>query len=94
MTYCAISNIQLNLEKTQQIGSQPLETSVLATDNDLVALAEKLSELEVPLKVLLQALAIAAYDKAAAYRYADNYLNNLKKQEQLLLESSSNLRDS
>ncbi|RCJ35435.1 hypothetical protein A6770_16530 [Nostoc minutum NIES-26] len=73
-----MSNIQVNLEKAQKIGSQLLETTVPETNKNLVILAEKLTEFEVPLKVLLQALAIAAYDSAAAFRYADNYLNNLK----------------
>jgi hypothetical protein len=88
MNYSAMPNMRIN----QQLSSEPLETTVAATEKDSVMLAEKLTEFEVPLKVLLQALAIAAYDGAAAIRYAEQYLNKRKKQKQILLRSFSNVR--
>lgn len=88
MTYSAIPNIRVN----QELDSEPLKTTVAATEIDSVMLAEKLAEFEVPLKVLLQALAIAAYDSAAAFRYAEQYLNKRKKSKQVLLRSFSNIR--
>ncbi|MBD2363211.1 hypothetical protein H6G36_18805 [Anabaena minutissima FACHB-250] len=54
------------------------ETTFPATDRDLLILTEKLSDEEVPTKVFFQAIAIAAYDGAAAFRYADNYLTTVK----------------
>jgi hypothetical protein len=62
-----------------------------ATDRDLLNLIQKFSGVDTPTKVVLQAIAIATYDCASAFRYADNYLNILKHQKQrkklLLLES-------
>ncbi len=52
-----------------------------ATDEELVLLTERLVEVEVPTNVFFQAVAIAAYDCASAFRYADNFLNNFKKAE-------------
>ncbi len=58
-------------------------------------LMEKFSGFEIPTKVFSQALAIAAYDRASAFRYADNYVNVLKNKTKrkhwLLLHSSSDL---
>jgi hypothetical protein len=88
MTYSAMQNIRVN----QELDSESLKTSVAATEIDSVMLAEKLTEFEVPLKVLLQALAIAAYDSEAALRYAEQYLNKRRKSKQILLKSFSNLR--
>ena len=68
-------------EKEVEIESQ--EIALPASNRDLVILAETLTNFEIPLNVLLQAMAIAAYDGAAAFRYADNYLNNLKNQHYL-----------
>lgn len=58
------------------------ETTLPATDRDLLILTQRLCDQEVPIKVLLQAIAIAAYDGAAACRYADNYLTSVKHQRQ------------
>lgn len=68
-------------EKEVEIESQ--EIALPASNRDLVILAETLTNFEIPLNVLLQAMAIAAYDGAAAFRYADNYLSNLKNQHYL-----------
>ncbi|MEA5503080.1 hypothetical protein VB735_08170 [Halotia wernerae UHCC 0503] len=57
------------------------EIALPATDGELVLLTEKLLEVEIPTNVFFQAIAIAAYDCASAFRYADNYLTNLKKAE-------------
>jgi hypothetical protein len=57
---------------------QEEKDSFPATDEDLIAFAEKFSSFEVPYKVFLQAISIAAYDIAAACRYADNYLTTKK----------------
>ncbi|WP_214437794.1 hypothetical protein [Atlanticothrix silvestris] len=69
-----------------------------ASDRDLVILAEKLTEFEVPLNVLLQAMSIAAYDGTAAFRYADHYLNHLNNKNELeslfLLQSNTDLENS
>lgn len=54
------------------------ETTFRATDEDLLILTEKFLGFEIPPKVFLQAIAIADYDSAAAFRYVDNYLTNLK----------------
>ncbi|MEH2183899.1 hypothetical protein [Nostoc sp.] len=66
------------------------ETIFPATDEDLLILTEKFLGFEIPSKVFLQAIAIADYDGAAAFRYVDNYLINLKnkkkrKQKKLLV---------
>jgi hypothetical protein len=52
--------------------------TVPATDEDLLILTQKLSNQLVPTKVFFQAVAIAAYDGASAFRYADNYLTSAK----------------
>ncbi|MEH2313594.1 MAG: hypothetical protein V7K18_25900 [Nostoc sp.] len=54
------------------------ETTFPATDKDLLILTEKFLRFEIPSKVFLQAIAIADYDGAAAFRYVDNYLTTLK----------------
>ncbi|MGJ5634711.1 hypothetical protein [Nostoc sp. CALU 1950] len=66
------------------------ETTFPATDEDLLTLTEKFLGFEIPSKVFLQAIAIADYDGAAAFRYVDNYLITLKnkkkcKQKKLLV---------
>jgi hypothetical protein len=57
------------------------ETAFPATDNELLILTQRLSGFEVPIKVFLQAVSIAAYDCASAFRYAENYLTTAHKQE-------------
>ncbi|BAB72419.1 hypothetical protein ACN23B_02295 [Anabaena sp. FACHB-709] len=52
--------------------------TVPATDDDLLILTQKLSNQFVPTQVFFQAVAIAAYDGASAFRYADNYLTSAK----------------
>jgi hypothetical protein len=54
------------------------EITFPATDRDLLILTEKFLGFEIPSKVFLQAIAIAAYDSASAFRYVDNYLAILK----------------
>jgi hypothetical protein len=54
------------------------ETTFPATDQELLVLTEKFLGFEIPSKVFLQAIAIADYDGAAAFRYVDNYLTTLK----------------
>ncbi|MEH2191355.1 MAG: hypothetical protein V7K98_01625 [Nostoc sp.] len=54
------------------------ETTFPATDKDLLILTEKFLGFEIPSKVFLQAIAIADYDGAAAFRYVENYLTTLK----------------
>ncbi|QLE55674.1 hypothetical protein [Nostoc sp. TCL26-01] len=54
------------------------EDTIPATDNDLLVLTQRLSHQRVPTKVFFQAIAIAAYDGASAFRYADNYLTSVK----------------
>ncbi|MCC5607406.1 hypothetical protein LC612_11540 [Nostoc sp. CHAB 5834] len=56
------------------------ETTFPGTDKDLLILTEKFLGFEIPSKVFLQAIAIADYDGAAAFRYVDNYLTTLKNQ--------------
>jgi hypothetical protein len=51
------------------------QTAFPATDKELLILTEKLSELEIPIQVFLQAVSIAAYDCVSAFRYADKYLS-------------------
>ncbi|MBE9006171.1 hypothetical protein IQ259_14185 [Fortiea sp. LEGE XX443] len=55
------------------------ETALPATDRELILLTERISQFEIPIQVFLQAVAIAAYDCEAAFRYADNYLITHKK---------------
>ncbi len=66
------------------------ETTFPATDEDLLILTEKFLGFEIPSKIFLQAIAIADYDGAAAFRYVDNYLITVKnkkkrKQKKLLV---------
>lgn len=70
------------------------ETTFPATDEDLLNLTEKFLGFEIPSKVFLQAIAIADYDGAAAFRYVDNYLitiknKNKRKQKKLLVLGAS-----
>jgi hypothetical protein len=69
----------LNIRENKQIKFEPLETAVAATEEELVVLAEKLTQVAIPLEVLMQTLNLAKSDKAAAFRYADNYLNKTRK---------------
>ncbi|MHC5863354.1 hypothetical protein [Nostoc sp.] len=73
----------------KQIKFEPLEATVAATEEESVILAEKLTQVAIPLHVLLQALNIAKYDKAAAFRYADNYLNKIRNKEWMSRKSLS-----
>ncbi|WP_414565938.1 MULTISPECIES: hypothetical protein [unclassified Anabaena] len=72
------------------------ETAFPATDKELLILTQQLSGFEVPIKVFLQAVAIAAYDCESAFRYADNYLtmvqrkNKGKSKNLLLFRTSPN----
>ncbi|BAY13146.1 hypothetical protein [Calothrix sp. NIES-2098] len=54
------------------------EISLPVTEEDLLILMQKFAGYEIPTKVFSQAVAIAAYDRASAFRYADNYVNILK----------------
>ncbi|HIK03308.1 MAG TPA: hypothetical protein IGS40_01115 [Trichormus sp. M33_DOE_039] len=54
------------------------EVTFPATDGDLLILTQRLCDQEVPSKVFFQAIAIAAYDGASAFRYADQYLTSVK----------------
>lgn len=56
-------------------------TTIPASDHDLLILTERLAQHLVPTKVFFQALAIAAYDGASAFRYADNYLMKIKRRK-------------
>ncbi|MBE9051667.1 hypothetical protein IQ243_14790 [Nostocales cyanobacterium LEGE 11386] len=75
------------------------ETALPATDRELLILTQKLSGFEIPIKVFLQAVAIAAYDCASAFRYADNYLailqnkNKHKRKNLFLLRSASDFEN-
>ncbi|AUB34607.1 hypothetical protein COO91_00436 [Nostoc flagelliforme CCNUN1] len=74
------------------------ETTFPATDKDLLILTEKFLGFEIPSKVFLQAIAIADYDGAAAFRYVDNYLTTLKnknkpKHKKLLVLGASTKYD-
>lgn len=84
----------LNTPAKEQINLESLETANAATQDDLVNLAEKLTQGAVPLKVLLQALNIATYDKAAAFRYANQYLNKTKKHKWVLLKNPNRVTSS
>ncbi|MDZ7950551.1 hypothetical protein [Nostoc sp. DedQUE09] len=72
----------------KQIKFEPLEATVAATEEESVILAEKLTQVAIPLSVLLQALNIAKYDKTAAFRYADKYLNNIKKSKWVIIKTA------
>jgi|GEM_PF-892767 len=70
------------------------EITFPATDKDLLVLTEKFLKFEISPKIFLQAIAIADYDCAAAFRYVDNYLTipkkkNKRKHKNLLLFRSS-----
>ncbi|MBD2472624.1 hypothetical protein H6G90_34295 [Nostoc sp. FACHB-145] len=84
----------LDIRVNNQVKFEPLETSVPATEEESVILAEKLTQVAIPLEVLLQALNIAKYDKAAAFRYADNHLNKTRKKPRkskwVVIKASSN----
>ncbi|MBD2519880.1 hypothetical protein H6G93_34050 [Nostoc sp. FACHB-973] len=71
MSRALIEDIFNDSEEAQEI-------TFPATDNDLLILTEKFLGFEIPPKVFLQAIAIAAYDCASAFRYVDNYLAALK----------------
>ncbi|MBE8992653.1 hypothetical protein [Nostoc sp. LEGE 12450] len=72
----------------KQIDFEPLEATVAATEEESVILAEKLTQVAIPLEVLLQALNIAKYDKAAAFCYAEKYINNIKKSKWVILKAA------
>ncbi|MBW4429887.1 MAG: hypothetical protein KME50_37470 [Nostoc desertorum CM1-VF14] len=72
----------------KQIKFEPLEAIVAATEEESVILAEKLTQVAIPLQVLLQALNIAKHDKAAAFRYADKYLNNTRKSKWVFIRTA------
>jgi hypothetical protein len=63
----------------KQIKFEPLEATVAATEEESVILAEKLTQVAIPLEVLLQALSIAKYDK---------YLKNLKKSKWVIIKTA------
>ncbi|MHC5937996.1 hypothetical protein [Nostoc sp.] len=71
--------------------SEGAETTTFpATDKSLLVLIEKFLGFEIPPKVFLQAIAIADYDCAAAFRYVENYLiilnnKNKRKHKKLLM---------
>ncbi|WP_427162205.1 hypothetical protein ACQFX9_11950 [Aliinostoc sp. HNIBRCY26] len=54
------------------------EITFPATDRDLLILTQRLCDQDVPTKVFFQAIAIAAYDGASAFRYADQYLTSVQ----------------
>jgi hypothetical protein len=72
----------------KQIKFEPLEAIVAATEEESVILAEKLTQVAIPLSVLLQALNLAKHDKGAAFRYADQYLNNIKKSKWVIIKTA------
>ncbi|WP_265277986.1 hypothetical protein [Nostoc sp. KVJ3] len=72
----------------KQIKFEPLEATVAATEEESVILAEKLTQVAIPLEVLLQALSIAKYDKSAAFQYADKYLKNIKKSKWVIIKTA------
>ncbi|NEU83467.1 hypothetical protein [Nostoc sp. UIC 10630] len=72
----------------KHIKFEPLEATVAATEEESVILAEKLTQVAIPLSVLLQALNLAKHDKAAAFRYADQYLNNIKKSKWVIIKTA------
>ncbi|MBD2593882.1 hypothetical protein H6G74_06000 [Nostoc spongiaeforme FACHB-130] len=69
------------------------ETAVPATDRELLLLTERISSFEIPMQVFLQAVAIAAYDCASAFRYADNYLTTHHKNKRKNLRFFKPLRN-
>ncbi|NEU84238.1 hypothetical protein [Nostoc sp. UIC 10630] len=72
----------------KQIKFEPLEATVAATEEESVILAEKLTQVAISLSVLLQVLNIAKYDKAAAFRYADRYINNIKNSKWVIIKTA------
>ncbi|MBD2336451.1 hypothetical protein H6G64_05535 [Calothrix sp. FACHB-156] len=72
------------------------EVSLPVTEEDLFVLLQKFAGYEIPTKVFSQAVAIAAYDRASAFRYADNYVNILKnktkRKQWLKLEPAPDFR--
>ncbi|WP_414573886.1 hypothetical protein [Nostoc sp. CCY 9925] len=79
----------LKIRVKEQINFEPVETTVAATEEESVILAEKLTQVAIPLEVLLQALSIAKYDKSTAFQYADNYLNKIRNREWIFRKSLS-----
>ncbi|BCL34431.1 hypothetical protein [Nostoc sp. MS1] len=70
--------IEDNFEDSFDSSDWSEAVAVPATDEDLLILTQKLSNYLVPTQVFFQAVAIAAYDGASAFRYADNYLTSAK----------------
>jgi len=70
--------IEDNFEDSFDSSDWADSATIPATDEDLLILTQKLSNQLVPTKVFFQAVAIAAYDGASAFRYADNYLTSAK----------------
>ncbi|BAB78150.1 hypothetical protein ACN23B_27280 (plasmid) [Anabaena sp. FACHB-709] len=78
-----ISDIRIN----QQLNIQPLKKAVSATEDELVLLAEELTQVAIPVEVLLRVLKIANYDKKAAFDYAEQYLDKSKNPRRIVLNS-------
>lgn len=78
-----IFDIRIN----QQLNIQPLEKPVSATEDELVLLAEKLTQIAIPVETLLQVLKMASYDKKAAFDYAEQYLDKSKNPRRIVLNS-------
>jgi hypothetical protein len=78
-----ISDIRIN----QQLNIQPLKKAVSATEDELVLLAEKLTQVAIPVEVLLLVLKIANYDKKAAFDYAEQCLDKSKHPRRIVLNS-------
>ncbi|BAY41756.1 hypothetical protein NIES2111_61520 (plasmid) [Nostoc sp. NIES-2111] len=78
-----IFDIRIN----QQLNIQPLKKPVSATEDELVLLAEKLTEVAIPVETLLQVLKMANYDKKAAFDHADQYLDKSKNHRRIVLNS-------
>jgi hypothetical protein len=72
--------LKVLLDNTWDESEWSEQTALPATDKELLILTEKLSELEIPIKVFLQAVSIAAYDCVSAFRYADKYLSHYDNQ--------------
>ncbi len=92
MSKALIEDIFNDSEEAQEI-------TFPATDKDLLILTEKFLGFEIPSKIFLQAISIAAYDCASAFRYVDNYLatfknkNKRKHQKLLVLKSAANFEN-
>ncbi|MCC5635373.1 hypothetical protein LC593_05810 [Nostoc sp. CHAB 5844] len=69
------------------------EAAIPATDRELLLLTERISSFDIPIQVFLQAVAIAAYDRASAFRYADNYLMSHKQNKRKNLRVFKSLRN-